>query len=92
MDATIHAIQQFCELDVETEQFIEKELSEFGIDVSQSKKDEFKERVQKKYVGSVVSQFQLRFPHIQQIAAFSLFDPSILCSDHNKIGTHGDEL
>ena len=46
LDATIHAIQQFRELDVEAEQFIEKELSEFGIDVSPSKKDEFKERVQ----------------------------------------------
>ena len=38
LDATIHAIQQFREVDVEAEQFIEKELSEFGIDVSLSKK------------------------------------------------------
>lgn len=55
LDAAIHAIQQFRELDVEAEQFIEKELSEFGIDVSTSKEDEFKERVQQKYVDSVVS-------------------------------------
>ena len=33
----------------------------------------------------------MRFPHVQQIAAFSLFDPSRLPSDHTKIGTHGDE-
>ena len=40
---------------------------------------------------SIVSQLQLRFPHVQQIAAFSLFDPSQLPSDHTKIGTHGDD-
>ena len=85
LDATIHAIQQ---LDVEAEQFIQKELSEFGIDIlSASKTDEFKERV---HVDSAVSQLQLRFQHVQQKALFSLFDLSRLPSDYTKIGTHGD--
>ena len=95
MDATIHAIQQFREFDVEAEQLNEKELSEFGIDATSSKKDEFtcKERVQHKYVDSIVSQLQLHFPHFQQIrvVAFSLFDLSRLPSKHTKIGTPGDE-
>ena len=59
--------------------------------MSASKKDEFKNRVQQKYVDSVDSQLQLRFPHVQQIASFSLFDPSQFPSDHTKIGTHSDE-
>ena len=93
LNATIHAIRQYCESDIEATQLINGELSEFGVDVSQAKKDEFKERVQKKYVDNVIKQLELRFPHVDRLASFSLFDPSKLPDDHSKMGTHGnDEL
>ena len=91
LNAAIHAIEQYRDSDVGAQQFIESELSKFEIDVSQAKKDEFKERVQKKYVDSVIAQLKQRFPHVDQLASFSLFDPSHLPSDHTNIGTYGDE-
>ena len=48
-------------------------------------------RVTKKYVDSVIAQLKQRFPHVDQLASFSLFDPSHLPSDHTNIGTYGDE-
>ena len=48
-------------------QFIEKEPFDFDVNVSQYKKDEFKERVHK-YVDIVVAQTKVHFPHVQQIA------------------------
>ena len=87
MNVAIHAIKQYRDCDVGAEQF-ESELSEFEIDVSQGKKDEFKERVQKKYVDSVIAQLKQRFPHYDQLASFCLFDPSRLPT---KIRHYGDE-
>ena len=75
MNATIHTIQLYREANIDAGQLIQNELSEFGIEISQAK-DEFKENVQKKYVDSVISQLELRFPHVVQIASFSLFDPT----------------
>ena len=70
----------YCELDTTIDQLIENKLSEFGIDVSQARKDEFKETFQK-YIDNVVAQLKLRFPHVVQLASFSLFDPSRLPDD-----------
>lgn len=60
LSATIHAIQLYRDSDIEAEQLIRNKLSEFGIDISQARKDEFKENVQKKYVDSVTAQLELR--------------------------------
>lgn len=87
LNATVHAIRLYRESDIEAEQLIENELSEFGIDVSQARKDEFKENVHKNYVDSVI----LHFPHVVQVASFSLFDPSRLPDDRTKITSHGNE-
>ena len=64
LDATIRAIQQYRESDIEAAQMINGELSEFGIDMSQARQDEFKDTVQKKYVDNVINQLKLRFPHV----------------------------
>ena len=53
--------------------------------------DEFKERIQKKNVDSVIAQLRQRFPNVDQLASFSLFDPSHLPSEHTNIGTYGEE-
>ena len=91
LNATIHAIELYRESDVEAEQLIERELSEFGIDLSPARKGEFKENVQKKYVDSVIAQLELRFPHILQVASFCLFDPSRFPDDRTKISSYGNE-
>lgn len=44
LNATIHAIWQYRESDIEATQLINGEFSEFGIDMSQVKKDEFNKR------------------------------------------------
>ena len=55
--------------------------------------DEFKERVQRKYVDSLVKQLKLRFPDVEQLESFNIFDPSRLPCDQTNIATHGnDEL
>ena len=91
LNPAIHAIEQYHDSNVGAEQFIVSELSEFEIDATQAKKDDFKERVQRKYVDSVIAQLKQRFPHVDHLASFSLFDPSHLPSDHTKMGTYGDE-
>lgn len=78
LDATIRAIQQYRESDIEAAQMINGELSEFGIDMSQARQDEFKDTVQKKYVDNEINQLKLRFPHVDRLTSFYLFDPSKL--------------
>ena len=39
----------------------------------------------------MIAQLERRFPHIVQIASFSLFDPSRLPADQSKITSHGNE-
>ena len=90
LNATIHAIEQYYDSDIGAQQF-ENELSAFEITVSHAVEYEFKERVQKKYVDSVIAQLRQRFPHVDQLALFSLFDPSHLPSEHTNIGTYSDE-
>ena len=68
---------------------IRNDLSEFEIDISQAKKDEFKGRV-RKYVNSVINQLKERFPYVKQIASFCLFDPSRLPSSPSEMGTYGN--
>ena len=81
----------FMLLNIGAQQFIENELSAFDIIVSHAVEGEFKERVQKKYVDNVIAQLRQRFPHVDQLASFRLFDPSHLPSEHTNIGTCGDE-
>ena len=66
---------------LELKELIREGLSKFEIAIiSQAKKDEFKDRVQKKYVDSVVNQLKESFPYVEQIARFCLVDPSQLPS------------
>ena len=39
----------------------------------------------------MIKQLELRFPYVDRLASFSLFDPSELPDDHLKMGTHGNE-
>ena len=60
---------------------IGEDLSKLNeIDISQEKKEVFKDRVQKKYGDSVIDQLKERFPYVEQIASFCLVDPSRLPS------------
>ena len=45
LEATIHAIRFYRESDIDTNQLIENELSELGIEVSQAREDEFRETI-----------------------------------------------
>lgn len=53
--------------------------------------DVFREAIQKKYVDNVIAQLKLRFPHVVQLASFSLFDPSRLPDDPTLLVCHGNK-
>ena len=69
LNATILAIEQYREADVGAKELIGEGLSKFMIAIIlQAKKDEFKDRVQKKYEESVINQLKECFPYVEQIA------------------------
>ena len=91
LNATIKAIEQYRVSDVGAKQLIDGELSQFGIDVSQQKIEEFRDRVQTKYVDSLVRQLNLRFPEVDQLQALRIFDPSKLPKEQASIASYGNE-
>ena len=76
LNATIKAIEHCRVSDVGAKLLIDGELSQFGI-------EEFRDRVQTKYVDSVVRQLSLHFLEVDQL------DPSKLPKEQTSLTNYG---
>ena len=69
------------------------ELKDFNIEATNVQKEAFKLSIQCKYVEAIVKQLQDRFPHVEVLSAFSVFDPQNIPSEEDQLTTYGqDEL
>ena len=57
------------------------DLKDFQIIATDSQKDTFKSSLQAVYIQAIIDQLYNRFPHVELIDSFSIFDPCTLPSD-----------
>ena len=63
------------------------------VEATNVQKEAFKLSIQCKYVEAIVKQLQDRFPHVEVLSAFSVFDPQNIPSQEDQLTTYGqDEL
>lgn len=67
------------------------DLKDFSIAATTAQEEEFVASILVKYIMAIVNQLQDRFPHIELLAAFSIFDPKKLQEAEVDIDTYGKE-
>jgi hypothetical protein len=67
------------------------DLRDFQITPTSAEKQAFKSRIQVVYVQAIIDKLNDRFPHVELIHAFSLFDPQALPSDEEDITSYGQD-
>ena len=76
------------------DQVLATDLHDFNITPTDAQKQEFKSSVQVKYIQAIVTQLQNRFPDVDYLDAFSIFDPQKLTisdSDDDELAAYGQE-
>ena len=64
------------------------DLKDFQIVATDSQKEAFKSSIQAVYIQAIVDQLHNRFPHVELLDAFSIFDPHTLPFDEKDVATH----
>ena len=54
---------------------IQNDLQDYNIIVTETNKQQFREKVQHKFVDAVIDQLQERLPNCEELSAFTIFDP-----------------
>ena len=71
------------------------DLKDFNITPTDAQKQEFKSSVQVKYIQAIFAQLENRFPDVENLDAFSVFDPQKLIpisdSTEDELATYGLE-
>ena len=67
------------------------ELKDFNIEATSAQKEAFKSQIQVKYIEAIVNQLGDRFPHVELLGSFSIFDPQKLPSDEEELTTYGQD-
>ena len=67
------------------------DLKDFQIVATDSQKEAFKSSIQAGYIQAIVDQLYNRFPHVELLDAFSIFDSRTLPFDEKDVATHGQE-
>ena len=67
------------------------ELKDFHITASDAQKEEFKSSIQRKYIGTLITGLENRFPDITELSAFSIFDPSKIPSSQEEFAVYGTD-
>ncbi len=91
LTATIEAVKGYRTADLEAENKINTDLSEFSITVSSTQKDEFRRNIQEKYIDDLVTQLENRFPDSVEVEAFCIFDSSKIPSSPTELSTYGND-
>ena len=71
------------------DEVLSTDLKDFNITSTEAQKQEFKSSIQEKYIQAIVTQLQNRFPDVDYLDAFSIFDPQKVLSSS---ASDGDEL
>ena len=75
------------------EQVLATDLKDFNIAPTDTQKQEFKSSVQVKYIQAIVAQLENRFPDVENLNTFSVFDPqkalSISHSTEDEVAAYG---
>ena len=67
------------------------DLKDFQIVVTDTQREAFKSSIQAVYIQAIIDQLYNRFPYVELLDAFSIFDPHTLPSDEKDRATHGLE-
>lgn len=73
------------------DQVLSSELKDFSIEVTSVQQAAFKSEIQVKYIEAIVNQLRDRFPHVELLGAFSIFDPQKLPCDEEELTTYGQD-
>jgi len=73
------------------DQVLSTELEAFSIEATSAQKEAFKSNIQAKYIEAIVNELRDRFPHVELLGAFSIFDPQNLPSDDELLSTYGQD-
>ncbi|XP_070559661.1 zinc finger protein 862-like isoform X2 [Ptychodera flava] len=63
------------------ESYLNEDLAEHSVTSTDAVKQRFKDQVYDKYIDAVCDNLEQRFPDVQLIGAFSIFDPSLVEDD-----------
>ena len=67
------------------------ELKDFQIEATSQQKHFFKNQIQDAYIKALTEQLQDRFPNVELLDAFSIFDPQSLPSTEEHLAVYGQE-
>ena len=67
------------------------DLKDFQIEATSTQKEAFKSSIQVLYIQAIVDQLHDRFPHVELLDAFSIFDPHTLPSGEEDLASYGQE-
>jgi hypothetical protein len=73
------------------DEFLSTELQDFTIEATSAQKEVFKSAIQIKFIDALVNQLRHRFPHVELLGAFSIFDPQKLPSDEEQLTLYGQD-
>ena len=71
--------------------FISSELESFTITLTERGKKEFKSSIQVPYIEGIVKQLEDRFPNVDCLDAFSIFDPQKIPSSSEQMVAYGQD-
>ena len=75
-------------------QVLATDLKDINITPTDAQKQEFKSSIQAKYIHAIVTGLQNPFPDVENLDAFSIFDPQKLTvseSDNDDLAAYGQE-
>ena len=64
------------------------ELKDYNIVATSAQKEASLSEIQVKYIDSLVNHLKDRFPHVELLGAFSIFDPQNVPSDEEQLTTY----
>ena len=73
------------------DQVLSTDLKDFNNEPTDIQKEAFKSSIQVKYIEAIIKKLQDRFPHVELLDAFSIFDPQNLPSDDDELTTYGQD-
>ena len=91
LKSTIDAISKYKHTDGPNLGKVDYVLANFVIAPTSAEKQAFKSRIQVIYVQAIIDKLNDRFPHVELIHAFSLFDPHALPSDEEDLTSYGED-
>ena len=91
LKATVDSIKQYETTQGPNLSKLDPDLKDFRITATDAQKQQFKSSVQVKYIQAVVTELQNRFPDVDNLDSFCIFDPQKLPTTSDELGVYGQE-